>query len=311
MIPRHLVVPGLLAPWPGEEPPPLPALETLLARGRRRRGGDGFEAVLFELFEVPPEARGAAAWRWLGRTGAAPGGGVVQAHPVHYRADRDRLLLFALPPLPEDEAAALADTFNQHFGDRALALHPGAPWLVQGPQLKDTRFVPLSEVDGRPLDGALPEGAGGPFWQGVLNETQMLFFDHPVNQARQARGELEVNGLWFDHPGSRLAERTAPLGIEAEEDDLAAGLAARAGEGPPRGRLYCDTRIATARLRQDPHAWRRALLALEERVATWQQASEPLVLHPCDGRSFLWTPAARRRFWRRRRPLAAYFNAPA
>src|SRR5690606_30880361 len=34
-------------------------------------------------------------------------------------------------------------------------------------------------------------------WRRLLNEIQMVWHEHPVNQARAARGALPVNGLWL------------------------------------------------------------------------------------------------------------------
>ena len=43
----------------------------------------------------------------------------------------------------------------------------------------------------------LPSGTDNMRWQGYFNEIQMLLYEHPLNQAREARGELAINGIWF------------------------------------------------------------------------------------------------------------------
>jgi hypothetical protein len=42
-------------------------------------------------------------------------------------------------------------------------------------------------------------------WRTRMNEIQMLLHDHPVNQAREARGERAINGLWCWGGGKLLA----------------------------------------------------------------------------------------------------------
>ena len=56
-------------------------------------------------------------------------------------------------------------------------------------------------VIGRDISAYLPQGAGAAKWNRLLNEMQMLLHDHPVNQAREANGELPVNSLWLSGGG--------------------------------------------------------------------------------------------------------------
>jgi len=44
----------------------------------------------------------------------------------------------------------------------------------------------------------LPRGEGALEWAKLTNEMQMLLFSHPANAAREVRGELPINSLWFD-----------------------------------------------------------------------------------------------------------------
>ena len=50
-------------------------------------------------------------------------------------------------------------------------------------------------VAGEDIDRFLPAGRDGKAWHAVMNEVQMLFHDHPVNVAREARG-IPVPDCW-------------------------------------------------------------------------------------------------------------------
>jgi len=42
-----------------------------------------------------------------------------------------------------------------------------------------------------------PKGVEALHWHQLFNEIQMLLFSHPVNEAREVRGELPVNSVWL------------------------------------------------------------------------------------------------------------------
>jgi len=48
-------------------------------------------------------------------------------------------------------------------------------------------------------------------WRRLQNELQMLLHDHPVNAAREARGELAINGIWFWGAGA-FRGKAVPMG---------------------------------------------------------------------------------------------------
>lgn len=236
-----LVVPGLLGPLPpGAQAlpaPPLPGLLTLLGAARSRGEGTGeLEPWLCARFGIAPEPGGdwplapLLAAQELGDAGTDYW---LCADPVHLRADRSRLILFGPEALGirQAEADALVEGFNALYGPDGLRLYAPAPgrWylrLAQAPQLSCT---PLAQVIGRDIEGRLPRGEAASQWHARLNEIQMLFHAHPVNEARVAQGRPAINSLWPWGGGRMPALGQAPDAWVCSDERLAQALAGAAG----------------------------------------------------------------------------------
>ncbi len=209
---------------PGEPPAALPAFS-----GYRQRG----------------LARLAAAGDGLPLEGTA----LLRADPVYFRADRSRLLVFGPRVLNLDpaEAEALTARFTAFYADRGWRLQWVTPerWYLALPREPDIRTRPLPEVDGREVEGRLPGGTDARAWHALLNEIQMLFHDHPVNQARRDAGRPQANGIWPWGEGEPSALAWPGWSGLWSDDPLDRGMARHAG-------------IDAAPLPEDFAAWRRA-----------------------------------------------------
>jgi len=86
--------------------------------------------------------------------------------------------------------------------------------------------VPLSQAAGRNIHGNLPTGAAALRWHQLFNEIQMLLFAHPLNQAREARGELPVNSVWFWGGGGGYVPPQSPYDSASSDEVLVEMLAA-------------------------------------------------------------------------------------
>ncbi len=144
----------------------------------------------------------------------------LRADPVHLRVMRDSIVLADSHTLnlSPQEAAALTTTISQHFGEAfaPLSLHPQR-WYVPFPQPPRLTTTPLSVATGRMVEPLLPQGDDASRFRTLLNELQMLLFTHPVNQAREAHGNLPVNSLWLWGGGTRPAEPTVRKPIYARD----------------------------------------------------------------------------------------------
>ncbi|WP_319557582.1 hypothetical protein [Thiomicrorhabdus sp.] len=124
----------------------------------------------------------------------------VRVDPVQMIPDRDTLVL--IPPqdlnIQEEESKALLATFNEHFGADGVTLEFGGPsqWYLRIAQPVDISSTSLPSAAYRNLHGLYPQGNAATYWRQLMNETQMLFFDHPVNQARRDQGLAEINSVW-------------------------------------------------------------------------------------------------------------------
>lgn len=192
----------------------LPALQSLLARGTRQPCPDkGVEAALCEELGIARQLDWPLAPITLvADDGVAGDDYWLRADPVHLQVMRDRIVLADNDAitLSREEADALAGSISGHFGTdlSPLPLHPQRWYLrfTQPPQLATT---PLSVAVGRDIEPLLPQGGDAMRFRAQLNELQMLLHDHPVNQAREARGDLPVNSLWLWGGGHQPSTRAA------------------------------------------------------------------------------------------------------
>ncbi len=306
----------------------LPALEKLLARGRRTSGPwTSAGQWLLEGFGVERQADWPSAPFALRGDGGNPGEAFwVHADPVHLAAGNTQVAAAGGDALAitREEADAFAGTINAHFGSamQVFPLRPGR-WYARLAAPPPGAAAPLADVleCGIDVSGIDISGAGDPDtgesaigWHALMNELQMLLFEHPLNLAREERGAPAVNGVWLWGGGRDAPANAAPVTAVHADLPLAAGLASAAGvrAGPLPGR-------AAALL---GHTHSGVVLAIHERadvealerdwMAPLAQALSSgdigmLTLHLATGEDILSVENTRsdlRRFWRRPRPLA-------
>jgi hypothetical protein len=246
----------------------------------------------------------------------APDQCLWHADPVHLELARDHVALapLAAPP-PDDEAGALVAAAN------ALAAEMGAEFVRLGDRwfLRTARpwaltAQPLAAAFGQPLHAVLPEGRDAAVWNRLLTEIQMTWHSHPVNEAREARGEATVNSVWL-HGGGRWVslERPAFAAVLADEPEWrgaaqAAGIAAAPGRASPGdSALVIWSDLLVPRLQQDWTTWIAALRTLDARLAALARASTlDLVLGgETTLRRLRSRPSDRLKFWRAASPEEA------
>lgn len=304
----------------------LPALQTLLARGTRQPcPADGVEAALCSALGIARQQDWPLAPITLQGDGGRAGNDYwLRADPVHLRVMRDRIVLTdtSALELSQPEADALAATITQHFGDalRPLPLNPKR-WYVRYARPPRLTTTPVSVATGRAIEPLLPQGDDAMACRAQLNELQMLLHDHPVNQAREARGELPVNSLWLWGGGKQPAVPETRMPVYACEDDARA-LGAFCGSHvhplPPHleasllkmpGVMLLDP-LARAGANGDAYGWREAIRLLEENwFAPLLEAlrmvgpQELRLVDPINGQCLLLQAHDAWKIWRRPRPL--------
>ena len=177
------------------------------------------------------------AWRAL-QTATPPSDAVLwQADPVHFAFARDHMLVTALTDLAPGEAHALAAEARNstqaagaalHVIDRHWFLAFSPPWSLQ--------TTPLAAALGESVQHHLPEGDDSSRWRKLLTEIQIAWHQHPVNDARDTRGAVEVNGLWLHGGGPFTPLPPSGLAQVASDDPAVRGWALATGVAPDRVR---------------------------------------------------------------------------
>lgn len=220
---RHLHL--LLSTPPGYGP----HLKRLLARGQTKEvPPSGPNAVLDRLFATD----GALAGHLLAAEGiASESGPWFRADPVHLLAGMHSVSLLDSRrfTLATDEANALVAALNAHFGEEAyfVAPHPER-WYVRFKQVIDAVAPAPDALAGVPVVPDLVTGPDAARLHRFAMEAQMLLHGLEINETREARGELPVNGLWFWGGGTQRAPAAEFDLILA--DDFTARALARAAD---------------------------------------------------------------------------------
>ena len=291
----ELLVAGLFA---SEAEGRFPALELLLARARRRHGAArAVEAWLQEAFELGDAPFPAGALTLLAG-GSDPGDSTwARADPAHLRAMRDHVV--AAPAdaltLSQAEADALCEALARHFAGQleVRACEPKS-WCAR-------------------LPGDAPPG------DALLNEAQMLLHAHPVNEAREARGELPINSLRLWGAGRAPHSAHCRWQSVAADDPAVRGAARLAGARhrplPGSAQEWLDRlpedgcHLALLDARQTPLTELEARWFAPLLGALRAGRAGMVTLHVPDGAeevSFETIRGDLRRFWRRAKPLEHY-----
>ncbi len=301
----------------------LPALEKILARGTASASGS---ATLEDWLCGAFAADGVAPVRAAADGLATEDGYWLCADPAHLQLQHAQVVLLPDVALDQAEADALCASLNGHFAGMGLSFHAPQPqrWYVRVAESLEVTTHPMSQVAWRDVKPFQPQGADALRWQRITTEVQMLLHAHPVNQAREARGELAINSLWL-WGGGRAAQ--LQKAFDAVGGDRLAGAFAQAAGVPQVGSLQamldgkCESGLwvcgAPGEAQQcgDYHAWREAVQRFEQECA--QPVLKALragrlrrltleVLREGSGQRFELTRGDAWKLWRTARPLAWY-----
>ena len=227
-----------------------PALDKLVAKATlvERVIGEDFQRTLpherwvARQFGTLASGEGAAdeaplAPYMLRADGGEPGASTwACVQPVHVRIAHDHLVLIdpASLELTEGEAAALlavARPLIEELGVRIEAPHPSR-WYLASDAFGTLAGASPLRASGRNIEIWLPHeartGQRSRAWMKLQNEVQMAWFEHPVNEAREARGLPAVNSIWFHAQGAAQPVKS-PFTRVLSDAAATRGLALTAG----------------------------------------------------------------------------------
>lgn len=339
-----LFMPGLLGPMPeleqsGETLTGCLTLEEWLARGNLRHTGcQDYVAELARLLGVDA-AVSRAQLSALADNVQHSGEHLMRADPVHFLTDLDnaRLIGGERMKIAAAEAQALVDAFNRHFADDGLQLcyQDHLRWYLKSSRPLAVKTVPLHDALGRNVQAFLPVGEDELYWRKILNEAQMLFFSHDVNEQRMQRGEPTVNSLWLWGEGVDIHRATCvstgnPVDMVLGEEPMACGMAQLLNLELLPHHQWHDERVRNfdhvlmvvdeaymPMASGDLPWWRTCLHSMCSRwidvlnAAFKDKRFEQIDLYSGEGRCYAITPARLKKFWRRPRSLAHHINTHA
>jgi hypothetical protein len=291
----------ILLPGPAGD---APSLGKLLARGHR--GAPSTPALTTTLTRLFALENTAIAPLLLAAEGIEPGSGQwFRADPVHLLAGMHSLSLLDSRRFHLDttEANTFVTALNTHFSGELefLAPHP-TRWYARFHQPFEVMAPPLDQIVGTALDPALIAGPDATRLHGILMEIQMRLHDHPLNDTRDERGELPVNGLWFWGSGP-YRQPSGAFDQVLSNDFTATALARAAGISsqqlpehytPAEGRILIVLEATTPAESFDDNWFGPILSALKKR----QLDEVILEMTDPDGGQFFLNPKRAWQFWR-------------
>jgi hypothetical protein len=129
-----------------------------------------------------------------------------------------------------EDAQALVARLNAHFERDGIefVVADAARWFVRTHDVQRLSTRPSEAALGAPLFEFLPRGDDAARWRRWLNESQMILFEHAVNQRRQAENRAPANSIWLwgggtDQPPAGPSRGTRIFGGDSRTCELTRG----------------------------------------------------------------------------------------
>ena len=194
----------------------LPNLQALLGLMQRQQVLQDHETAPLHL---PHERLHAQALGWPPAASALPWAAwhqTQQGHPrnapqawmtpCHWQVGMDQVVMAdpAHLHLSDEESQQLLQAMQPFLQEDGLQVtwHSALLWHAQGAMLADLPTPSLDRVIGQNVKDWLPDHPAARPLQRLQSEMQMLLYNHPVNDARDARKQYTVNAFWLHGAGT-------------------------------------------------------------------------------------------------------------
>jgi 2,3-bisphosphoglycerate-independent phosphoglycerate mutase len=104
--------------------------------------------------------------------------------------------------ISDSEAHALLETLEESLGSEAIHFYPGVSYrhICKIKGYEETLLAtctPPHDIPGKPVGEFLPHGQGSELLRDLMARSADVLRDHPVNKARESRGEAPANTIWL------------------------------------------------------------------------------------------------------------------
>jgi hypothetical protein len=295
----HAKPPASLPTLPALDLPHLTALLRLLTPGLRQTRDEDTLSPLHELLQAQAlglqATDGLLPWAALQAhalqlPAAKPGEGWAWLTPCHWQVNKDHVRMAAHEAceISPEESHTVMESLRAFLAEDGITLHglqSSGNWLALGAAFHALPTASLARASGGVVDHWMPRQSQAQGLRRLQNETQMLLYTHPMNDARSARRLLPINSFWISGTG-----------------DLPDGFTSAGNAGT----TVLDS-LQGASLRDDGAAWIQAWQALDasavkdmleqtrrggpvELTLCGETAAQTLTLQP----QGLWTRISRR-----------------
>jgi 2,3-bisphosphoglycerate-independent phosphoglycerate mutase len=107
------------------------------------------------------------------------------------------------------EAGELITAIDKKLGDSNMRFYPGVSYrhILKLKGLPDSLAAictPPHDIPGKPITGYLPQGKGSAILRDLMLRSEPVLKGHPVNLARQSRGEIPATTIWLFWPSGQV-----------------------------------------------------------------------------------------------------------
>ncbi len=151
-----------------------------------------------------------------------------------------RMWSYSCGDIKDADSHPLINAVQAKLGSERFRFYPGVGYrhilvIKDGKEALGADCTPPHDIPDKPIKDYLPKGPGSETLRDLMMRSQDVLKDHPVNRARQSRGEVPASMVWLFWPSGEIPELSPfqkRFGLRAAMTsgvDLLRGLAKMAG----------------------------------------------------------------------------------
>ncbi len=116
-----------------------------------------------------------------------------------------KMIDYSAGHISSEEAKAVIATLQQKLGGDGLRFYAGVQYrhLLVCPHFERAKCTPPHDIAGKEVEAYYPKGEGEKELRKLMEASQEILKDHPVNQKRQKEGKSPASSIWLWGQGKR------------------------------------------------------------------------------------------------------------